>query len=281
MAPQAGPALKRSLSLLQATLYGLGVTIGAGIYVLVGAASARAGMHAPFAFLLAAAADGAVGGVLRRACGAPAGRRGRGGLRAGRPSDPTGWPRASACWWLPSPSSPPPPSASAAPATSAYSWHCRSLCSSSAWSWRWAPSPRGASTQSVSFAGVMTVIEIGGLLMLILRRHGDGARPRPAPARGAPAAGRRPRLCRHRRDDAAGRVRLHRLRGPGQRGRGGARPQAHASARDLPDAGDFHPALRARRVGRARLGGAGGAGSFEGTPGARVRAPDRERRRAP
>ena len=51
---QPGPALARSLSLLQATLYGLGVTIGAGIYVLVGAATARAGMHAPFAFLLAA-----------------------------------------------------------------------------------------------------------------------------------------------------------------------------------------------------------------------------------
>jgi len=39
---------------LQATLYGLGVTIGAGIYVLVGAATARAGMYAPLAFLLAA-----------------------------------------------------------------------------------------------------------------------------------------------------------------------------------------------------------------------------------
>jgi len=49
------PALKRSLSLLQATLYGLGVTIGAGIYVLIGAAAARAGMHAPIAFMLAAA----------------------------------------------------------------------------------------------------------------------------------------------------------------------------------------------------------------------------------
>jgi basic amino acid/polyamine antiporter, APA family len=48
------PALKRSLSLFQATLYGLGVTVGAGIYVLIGAAAARAGMHAPIAFLLAA-----------------------------------------------------------------------------------------------------------------------------------------------------------------------------------------------------------------------------------
>jgi basic amino acid/polyamine antiporter, APA family len=52
--PQTNPALKRSLSLLQATLYGLGVTIGAGIYVLVGTAAARAGMHAPIAFVLAA-----------------------------------------------------------------------------------------------------------------------------------------------------------------------------------------------------------------------------------
>src|SRR5690349_18203488 len=51
---QSATGLKRSLSLLQATLYGLGVTIGAGIYVLVGAAAARATMYAPFAFVLAA-----------------------------------------------------------------------------------------------------------------------------------------------------------------------------------------------------------------------------------
>ncbi len=50
---QAG--LVRSLSLTHATLYGLGVTIGAGIYVLIGAAAARAGMHAPLAFAAAAA----------------------------------------------------------------------------------------------------------------------------------------------------------------------------------------------------------------------------------
>jgi basic amino acid/polyamine antiporter, APA family len=54
METPARPSLKRSLSLVQATLYGLGVTIGAGIYVLIGAAAARAGMHAPIAFFLAA-----------------------------------------------------------------------------------------------------------------------------------------------------------------------------------------------------------------------------------
>lgn len=46
--------LKRALSLGHATLYGLGVTIGAGIYVLIGAAAARAGMYAPMAFVIAA-----------------------------------------------------------------------------------------------------------------------------------------------------------------------------------------------------------------------------------
>jgi len=49
-------ALKRALSLGHATLYGLGVTIGAGIYVLIGAAAARAGMYAPVAFVIAAVA---------------------------------------------------------------------------------------------------------------------------------------------------------------------------------------------------------------------------------
>ncbi len=48
------PALARTLSLPMLVLYGLGVTVGAGIYVLIGAAGARAGPHAPIAFLLAA-----------------------------------------------------------------------------------------------------------------------------------------------------------------------------------------------------------------------------------
>ena len=46
--------LKRGLGLALLVLYGLGVTVGAGIYVLVGTAAARAGVHAPFAFLIAA-----------------------------------------------------------------------------------------------------------------------------------------------------------------------------------------------------------------------------------
>ena len=50
----ASPRLVRSLTLTHAVLYGLGVTIGAGIYVLVGLAAGRSGMHAPLAFMAAA-----------------------------------------------------------------------------------------------------------------------------------------------------------------------------------------------------------------------------------
>lgn len=47
------PELRRSLSLPLVVLYGLGVTIGAGIYVLLGATAGRAGIYAPVSFALA------------------------------------------------------------------------------------------------------------------------------------------------------------------------------------------------------------------------------------
>lgn len=56
--PRREPKLIRSLTLTHAVLYGLGVTIGAGIYVLVGAAAGRSGMHAPLAFVAAAVVMG-------------------------------------------------------------------------------------------------------------------------------------------------------------------------------------------------------------------------------
>jgi amino acid transporter len=52
MAPET--RLNRVLSFPLVVLYGLGVTIGAGIYVLVGETTSRAGSLAPFAFALAA-----------------------------------------------------------------------------------------------------------------------------------------------------------------------------------------------------------------------------------
>ncbi len=49
----SNPGLKRSLSLPLITLYGLGTTIGAGIYVLIGKVAGNAGLYAPLSFLLA------------------------------------------------------------------------------------------------------------------------------------------------------------------------------------------------------------------------------------
>lgn len=50
----AKPTLKRSLTLPLVALYGLGVTVGAGIYVLVGETASLAGPFAPLSFLAAA-----------------------------------------------------------------------------------------------------------------------------------------------------------------------------------------------------------------------------------
>jgi amino acid transporter len=52
--PAAAIGLRRSLTLTHAVLYGLGVTVGAGIYVLIAAAAGRAGMHAPISFVITA-----------------------------------------------------------------------------------------------------------------------------------------------------------------------------------------------------------------------------------
>lgn len=46
-------ALRRRLTLPLLVLYGVGVTVGAGIYVLIGAMAGHAGTNAPLAFLLA------------------------------------------------------------------------------------------------------------------------------------------------------------------------------------------------------------------------------------
>jgi len=51
----AGPGLRRSVTLLQAVMYGVGLILGAGIYVLIGDVAAIAGNAMWISFLLAAA----------------------------------------------------------------------------------------------------------------------------------------------------------------------------------------------------------------------------------
>jgi amino acid transporter len=53
--PDGGFRLKRSLTLTQMILYGVGTTVGAGIYALVGEIAGVAGYGSPWAFLLASA----------------------------------------------------------------------------------------------------------------------------------------------------------------------------------------------------------------------------------
>jgi len=51
---QSGEArLKRTVTLVPLTLYGVGVIVGAGIYVLIGETAARAGFYTPLAYLTA------------------------------------------------------------------------------------------------------------------------------------------------------------------------------------------------------------------------------------
>lgn len=52
------PPLRRVLTLPLVVLYGLGVTVGAGIYVLIGETVAQAGAFAPLSFILAATVVG-------------------------------------------------------------------------------------------------------------------------------------------------------------------------------------------------------------------------------
>ena len=52
------PSLRQALSLPLIVLYGLGSTVGAGIYALTGKVAGVAGMHAPLSFLLAAVLAG-------------------------------------------------------------------------------------------------------------------------------------------------------------------------------------------------------------------------------
>lgn len=63
------PRLRRAVGLWLLVLYGLGVTIGAGIYVLIGETVARAGIHAPSAFVLSAVVMGFTAGSFAELSG--------------------------------------------------------------------------------------------------------------------------------------------------------------------------------------------------------------------
>jgi APA family basic amino acid/polyamine antiporter len=57
----AAPSLRRELGLFEVTVYGVGLILGAGIYAILGEATAVAGEAVPLAFLAAAAVAGLTG----------------------------------------------------------------------------------------------------------------------------------------------------------------------------------------------------------------------------
>ena len=116
------PSLSRSISLTQATLYGLGVTIGAGIYVLVGTTVAQAGSQTPIAFALAAILMGLTAASFAELAARFPVAAGEAAYVRTRTHLQPPW----VCSWWPLPLCPPQPSAWGAPDTSACLWLCLS-----------------------------------------------------------------------------------------------------------------------------------------------------------
>ena len=165
--PAAAPALRRSLTLWHAVLYGLGVTIGAGIYVLVADTAGRAGMHAPIAFVVTAVLVGLTGASLaelgsRYPVAAGEAEYVRRGFRSDRMSTVVGVLVIAMAI------------VSAATISVGAAGYIRAFVD-------WPPAmvvtgvvvamgvvaSRGVA-QSVAFAGAMTLVEIGGLLLIVV-----------------------------------------------------------------------------------------------------------------
>jgi amino acid transporter len=68
MAEKSAGQLRRRLGLPLLVLYGAGITVGAGIYVLIGAVAGHAGLFAPWAFVLAALVMGFTVGSYAELC---------------------------------------------------------------------------------------------------------------------------------------------------------------------------------------------------------------------
>ena len=68
MTNQENVTLRRRLNLPLLVLYGTGVTVGAGIYVLIGAIAGHAKVHAPLAFVFAAVVMGLTVGSYAELC---------------------------------------------------------------------------------------------------------------------------------------------------------------------------------------------------------------------
>lgn len=159
--------LKRTLSVPLLVLYGVGVTVGAGIYVLVGAASARAGALAPIAFLIAALVMGLTGATFAELAGrVPLSAGEAAYVRAGFKSDRIALLIGALVFGVATVSA-----AAIAKGTVGYlqffvSWPVSILTIVTVLSMGLIASY--GIREAVSVAAIMTVIEVGGLLAIII-----------------------------------------------------------------------------------------------------------------
>ncbi|MBR0764481.1 APC family permease [Bradyrhizobium japonicum] len=174
MTSESPRKLLRSLTLTHAVLYGLGVTIGAGVYVLVGAAAARSGMHAPLAFLAAAVVMGMTAGTFAEL-----------GTRLPVAASEAAYVQSAFRWkWL--------GAATGLLVVAAATISGATITVGSAgyigvflplpgaWIIAGVVLAMGAiaclsAVQSISFAGVMTIVEIGGLLLIVAAGFVEGS----------------------------------------------------------------------------------------------------------
>ncbi len=164
---KAKPTLRRSLTLAHAVLYGLGITIGAGIYVLIAAAAARAGMHAPISFVITAVLIGLTGVsfaelAVRMPVAAGEAAYVRAAFRSDRIATLVGLLVISIAIVTASTIS-----VGAAGYISVFIAAAEWIIIASVVLCMGAIAARGI-VESVTFAGIMTLIEIGGLLIIIV-----------------------------------------------------------------------------------------------------------------
>ncbi len=253
--------MRRRLGLPLLLLYGVGITVGAGIYVLIGAVAGHAGRYAPWSFALAAAAMAlTVGSYAELSTRFPVSAGEAAYVRAALDSRV-----ASTAVGLVTLVIGIVASATVSLGAAGYIGQFVAL-------------PQGVIAagvvialgavaawgilESVLLASLFTLIEVGGLVFIIAAGVQAGV-PAGAVLLTPPPLEPR-RAVRHRLCEPARLLRLHRLRGSRQCRRGGQGAASRHSARHGADADRVDAALSRGRGDRRRRGAAAAARRFAG-----------------
>ena len=128
-----------------------------------------------------------------------------------------------------------------------------------------------ATVQSVTFAGIMTLVEVGGLVLIIVAGLGHGYRRCHPPSGDLAFCRRYDGLDRNSRHGTHRRLCLHRLRASRQRCGRNEGAESYPAARIVPDAGPDRASLRGRCVDRRDGSASAGTRPLFGAPCACLR----------